>query len=407
MSPEKKRSWLWFVLEWILAPIYCHAVSRLLGDRFVSMQPPQTAKKFATLGLFEQVWSEGNLWEAWARVRQNGGAAGIDGRQIGDVLPVIHDELALLSSQLRAGTYRPQAGLCHEVPKPGATDKRRRLILSTVRDRIVQTAVAQVLARRFEPGFADISFGYREGRGPHEAVKRLRKLLRQQSFDWVVDLDFEKFFDTIPHRLLLRRLSKVLRDRALVQLITHLLCARILHPRARGRKKWVRPRRGVSQGSPLSPVLSNFFLTPLDRQLTQNTSIAPLRYADDIVVLCPDQASAEAALSGIEAFARRNGLKVNQEKTRIADLSREPVVFLGYSFDLRELRPSEESAGRLLFGIEAELSSETAIEEPDAAMESVAAKERGWFDYYRHSDERATDAIRQRLQKRLDSYRKK
>jgi group II intron reverse transcriptase/maturase len=336
--------------------------------------------------LFEEIQALPNLWRAWHRVRENDGAPGPDGRTTATFARHPGEELALLAAELRSGTYRPGPVLAREIPKPGQSGKTRRLLLANVRDRIVQTAVAQVLTPRLDPGFSPISFAYREGRGTQQAILTLKKALASGAGPWVVDLDFRNYFDSIPHDRLLSRLSQVIREAPLLDLIGKLLRPRILLPGGGS----LRARRGVSQGSPLSPLLANFYLTPLDRILEHTAGATPLRYADDLIVLCPDEVAARNILGRIERFAGQNGLELHPEKTRLVDLRQEPVTFLGYACHTDHLAPSPQARDRLLSKVEQALR-------PDSSSPDPGAIEKGWKAYYRHAAAAPLESINEQL----------
>jgi CRISPR-associated protein Cas1 len=217
---------------------------------------------------------------AWSRVRANGGGAGVDGVSIERFGENLLERLAKLRKQINTNTYVPDPLLRIELPRPGKTS--RLLAVPTVRDRVLQTAVAQTLIPILDPLFEEESFAYRPGRSVQDAVKAI-VAARDMGFDHVVDADIQAFFDNIPHPELLARLADVLPDDSLLPLITSWLNVPV-----KNHDGFIRLTCGVPQGSPISPLLSNLYLDAFDEVLGGDSNRRLVRYADDFVILARD-----------------------------------------------------------------------------------------------------------------------
>jgi len=274
--------------------------------------------------LMDKLYRPETLQLAFARVRANRGAAGVDHETIAQFELELEAHLTRLSQELRAGTYRPQNLRRKWVPK-GEGDKRRPLAVPTVRDRVVQTALTLVLQPIFEREFAPSSFGYRPGRSTHDALLRVDEELAQGRL-WVVDADVQSFFDTLPHDRLLDRVKDKVSDGAILKVVHQFLKQGVLDG-----VELIEPESGSAQGSALSPLLANLYLDPLDHKLAE-LGQRMVRYADDFVVLCATQAEAQQALACIQQWVKSAGLTLHPEKTRIVNARHEPFEFLGHRY---------------------------------------------------------------------------
>ncbi len=235
--------------------------------------------------LIDKVYALPNLRAAFAKVKANAGAAGVD-RQTIEMFEIhLEANLEKLSRELREGSYRPQPVRRHWIPKPGKAGERRPLGIPTVRDRVAQGAVRNVIEPIYEKDFAAESYGFRPERGTKDALRRVSELLGE-GYTWVVDADLRSYFDTIPRPRLLERVSQKVSDGRVLKLIQEYLEQPILD----GLKHW-RPESGTPQGAVLSPLLSNIYLDPLDHQMAE-LGYAMVRYADDFVVLCRSEGEA-------------------------------------------------------------------------------------------------------------------
>lgn len=274
------------------------------------------------LPLIEQVVRRENLVAAHARVVRNGGAPGVDGMTVDDLLPYCRQHWARLREQLLSGTYIPQPVRRVEIPKPDGKGVRM-LGIPTVLDRFIQQALLQVLSPLFDPTFSDASYGFRPGRSTHQAVQRARSYIAA-GYRWVVDVDLEKFFDRVNHDVLMARVARRVKDKRVLLLIRRYLRAGMMEDGV------VSPRaEGTPQGGPLSPLLSNILLDEWDREL-ERRGHQFVRYADDCNVYVRSKAAGERVLASLERWlAQRLRLRVNREKSGVArPWSRK---FLGYS----------------------------------------------------------------------------
>jgi len=227
--------------------------------------------------LIDKVYALPNLRKAFARMKANGGAAGVDQVTVEEFERHLEANLEMLAQTLRDGSYRPQAIRRVWIPKPGSKEKRP-LGIPTVRDRVVQAALRAVLEPIFERNFAAQSYGFRPGRGCKEALCRVDTLLKQ-GYSWVVDADLKSYFDTIPHAALLDRVREKVADGKVLGLVAAYLTAQVMETA----KGWT-PEGGTPQGAVISPLLSNIYLDPLDHLLA-GKGYEMVRYAADFVIL--------------------------------------------------------------------------------------------------------------------------
>jgi len=264
------------------------------------------------------------LLQAWERVQENAGCAGADGVSIERFSARLTREIQSLQSALADSTYRPFPLLRIMVEKSPGSTKMRRLLVPAVRDRLLQTAAARRLSASFEEEFLDSSFAYRPGRSVDRAIARVTQL-RDRNFHYVVDADIRNFFDTVPQSTLLSLLAAPNHDPALLSLAELWLRAEYWDgTRIR------RLHKGIAQGSPLSPLLANFFLTDFDAEL-QKTECHLVRYADDFLMLCPSQEAAARSLDLATRWLAARQLYLNTEKTRLTSFAA-GFTFLGAWF---------------------------------------------------------------------------
>ncbi len=274
------------------------------------------------LSLMEQICERENLIRAWDRVRSNGGAPGVDGMTIEQTQGYLREHWPAIRDQLRAGTYRPQPVRRVEIPKP---DGGVRLLgIPTVLDRLIQQAVLQVLSVRWDPTFSESSFGFRPNRSAHQAVAQAQTFLAE-GYEWVVDLDLEKFFDRVNHDILMSRVARRITDKRVLKLIRSYLTAGVLE------NGLVSPSdEGTPQGGPLSPLLSNLLLDDLDKEL-ERRGHKFCRYADDCNIYVRTERSGARVMESVTRFlTRRLKLKVNREKSAVG--RPQERKFLGFRF---------------------------------------------------------------------------
>lgn len=270
-------------------------------------------------GLLEQALSRENMAAAWKRVKANKGSAGVDGLTIEQTVEHLKTHWPRIRSELLNGTYRPQAVRRVEIPKP--TGGTRELGVPTVVDRLIQQALLQVLQPIIDPTFSEFSYGSRPGRSAHDAVRQAQRYA-QDGYQVVVDLDLEKFFDTVNHDILMDRLARRIADTAALRLIRRYLQAGIMADGVAMARE-----DGVPQGSPLSPLLANVLLDEVDRALHQRGHRFA-RYVDDCNVYVRSQKAGARVLRWMRKLYMQLHLRVNETKTEVG-----PVFgrkFLGY-----------------------------------------------------------------------------
>lgn len=330
--------------------------------------------------LFDKVFSERNLLAACQQVAQKKGAPGVDHVTTTEFVGQIPESLWQLSDALQGGTYRPQEIRRVHIPKPG-TNETRPLGIPTVRDRVVQTAVVNVIEPIFERDFAEHSYGFRPGRGCRDALRRVDQLLKE-GYTYVVDADLKGYFDSIPHDRLMTLLKTKIADGSLLSLIESFLKAGILE----GMSSWI-PESGAPQGAVLSPLLSNVYLDPLDHLMAQ-AGYEMVRYADDFVILCRTAEDASRALELVQQWTTDNGLTLHPTKTRIVDSGSVSFGFLGYEFRWVKRWPRKKSVQKLKDSIRQKTKRTNGNSLP-CIVTNVNSTLRGWFIYFQHGSYRS------------------
>lgn len=272
--------------------------------------------------LLEVILSPDNMNKAYKAVVRNKGKGGIDKMSCEQLLPWLLANKDELIRSLLDGTYRPNPVRRVEIPK--GNGKMRLLGIPTVVDRMVQQAINQVLTIIYEPQFSKRSFGFRPRRGCLSALQEVRKTV-DEGYKYVVDLDLERFFDTVNHSKLIELLSRTIKDGRVVSLIHKYLRSGVID-----KGLWHASEEGTPQGGPLSPLLSNIMLNELDKELARRGHPF-VRYADDAMIFCKSKRAAERVKSSITNFIEgKLFLKVNKEKTVVSNIR--GVKYLGYSF---------------------------------------------------------------------------
>lgn len=343
--------------------------------------------------LIDKVYAPLNLFTASRKVTGKRKAAGVDGQSCEAFEEHLLVETRRLSEEIRTGSYRPNAVRRVHIPKPGRPNETRPLGIPTVRDRVVQRAIVNVIEPILDHQFHERSFGFRHGRGAHDALRIVEQKL-QAGCVYVVDADLKGYFDTIPKDRLLALVQEHISDSRMLHLIKLFLDQNILEEL----REWT-PVAGVPQGAVLSPVMSNLYLNPLDHQMADN-GFEMVRYADDFVVLCRSQSEAETALQMITAWVETAGLTLHPTKTKIVDSRVESFAFLGYSFRGDQIYPRRESLAKMKTRIK-ELTPRRrpgSIERIAAELTSVL---RGWFGYFRHCRWTIFKALDAKIRSRL------
>ena len=352
--------------------------------------------------VMDKVYAPATLAAAWAKVRANGGAAGVDRQSIERFATHADEYLAELSRALRAGDYRPAAIRRVEIPK--GDGGMRPLGIPTVKDRIAQTAVKFVLEPILDARFHPASFGFRPGRGAKDALRVVDRLVKS-GHCFVVDADLKSYFDTIPHDRLIERLRARVSDGRILDLVQAWLNQEIVAECGR----WT-PAGGTPQGAVISPLLANLYLHPLDERMAAH-DLAMVRYADDFVVLCDSMEKAQEALALIRAFANANGLTLHPDKTHIGDcrIKGQGFEFLGYRFEAGHRFVRKKSLLRLRDRIRAKTkrTSGQSLARTIAALNPML---KGWFGYFKHATSGLKDVdafVRRRLRAMLRKQAKR
>ena len=347
--------------------------------------------------LYDKVWRNDVLWEAWSQVKANRGAPGVDSETIEGIVLCGEEEqmLSQLQEQLRGQNYRFDPVRRVDIPKPkGGT---RPLGIATVRDRVVQTAMKLVLEPIFEADFHPCSYGYRPQRSAKMASVAIREDLYARAWG-VVEIDFRSYFTTIPHDKLMILIKQRVVDGSMLRLIKQSLTVEVAY-----QGKMEPTAVGVPQGSPISPLYSNIYLNLLDqvwhkRGYPEKLGASLHRYADDAILVC--RKSAEQALEAFAAIASRMGLTINREKTRITKLT-EGFDFIGFQFVKRRSPKSGKWSIYIFPSKVAQRNIRRRIKyftkrrvpmTPVEFVEQVNQTVRGWVNYFRHTN--ASQAFR-------------
>lgn len=332
-----------------------------------------------TEGLLEQILTPENLDLAYRQVKRNKGAGGIDGMQVDELLPFLTEHQNELVQALRDGKYRPSPVRRVEIPKENG--KTRKLGIPTVVDRLIQQAICQILTPIYEQKFSDNSYGFRPQRSAHDALRKCQTNI-SDGYKYVVDMDLEKYFDTVNQSKLIQILSATIKDGRVISLIHKFLLAGVMVG-----GMFEDSPEGVPQGGPLSPLLGNVMLNECDREL-ERRGHRFVRYADDLMIFCKSKKAAKRTLEKILPFIEgKLFLKVNREKTKVAHVNF--VKYLGYSFYVYRgegrLRIHPKSIAKLKDKIREVTgrSNGMGIEERKARLNSIV---RGWMNYFKLAD---------------------
>jgi len=328
--------------------------------------------------LIDKVWKRENLQSAITQVVRNRGGAGVDGRSCEGYLKTAPERLPRLQELLRTGRYTPPPVKRVWIPKLGSKELRP-LGIPTVEDRVVQTAVRNVIEPIFENVFAEHSYGFRPGRGAKDALRRVDQLLKAGR-NWVVDADLKGYFDSIPQDKLLAAVAEHISDGAVIELIEKMLRQGMME----SGKGWQPTQTGTPQGAVVSPLLANIYLNPLDH-LMAGGKRDMVRYADDFVVLCQSEEEARKVLEDLRQWVEAAGLTLHPTKTRIVDASQNGGFdFLGYHFERGRRWPRQKSMDKS----KETIRSKTGRLNPrplGVIVKDVNRSLTGWFEYFKHS----------------------
>ena len=350
------------------------------GQTFIGITENNAfSKDQSEYGMLGYILSPTNLNKAYLKVMRNKGAGGVDKMEVESLKDyLVENKEALIQSILR-GKYRPNPVRRVLIPKENGS--KRQLGIPTVVDRVIQQSIYQILSPVYEPQFSENSYGFRPKRNAHDALKKCREYITD-GYRYAVDMDLEKFFDTVSHSKLTEVLSKTIKDGRVISLIHKYLNAGVM---TEGRHE--PSEQGVPQGGPLSPLLGNIMLNELDREL-ERRGHKFVRYADDMVILCKSRRSAERTMKNIIPFIEgKLFLKVNREKSKVSYVR--DVKFLGYSFYVYRgkgrLRIHPKSVLKMKAKIKM-LTSRSNGWGNELRKEALRQYIRGWVQYFKLAD---------------------
>jgi RNA-directed DNA polymerase len=350
--------------------------------------------------LIDKVYRKESLRSAYYQVWRNGGSAGIDGQSVRQFEAREEQNLDQLSQELLNQSYQPAAVKRVWIPKPGSTEKRP-LGIPVVRDRVVQTALRNVIEPIFERDFAEHSYGFRPRRGAKDALRRVEELLNK-GCHWVVDADIKGYFDSIPHAKLMAKVAAKISDGRTLKLTESYLKAGVMEQC----KGWEAREQGTPQGGVVSPLLANIYLDELD-WLIAKAGMEMTRYADDFVVQCRTQAEAQQALELISQWMQQAQLQLHPQKTKIIDATQAGgFEFLGYHFERGKKWPRTKSVLKLREAIRKRTRRSNGYS-LETIIKGINPILRGWYNYFRHGNIYTLKALDSWVRGRLRSILRK
>jgi len=360
------------------------------GERSVEASPAQDSGKsdVGTQSVWEAVFERMNMQTALKRVESNKGAAGVDGMEVDELRDYLKEHWLEVQEALERGTYRPSPVRRVEIPKPDGGV--RQLGIPTGLDRLLQQAIAQVLTPMFEVVFSPHSYGFRPGRSAHQTVQQAQAYI-VEGYEWVVDIDIEKFFDRVNHDMLtlaphcvrcsagVARVARVVKDKRVLKLIRAYLNSGVMVNGV-----VMETEEGTPQGGPLSPLLSNIMLDDLDKELEQRGHKF-VRYADDCNIYVKTPRAGERVLEGVKQFLEKKlKLKVNPKKSKVQKATQ--AKFLGFSFWKRKrevyIRIANRTKERFMEKMR-NLTRRTRSGKLEDILWEVNQYTRGWMAYFR------------------------
>lgn len=327
--------------------------------------------------LLEKILNKDNMNTAYKKVFSNKGAGGVDGVTVEELFDYIRKNWNSISDSIRQRTYKPLPVRRVEIPKPNGGV--RNLGIPTVMDRVIQQAIVQIISPMCEPKFSDFSYGFRPNRSCEMAIRKLLEYLNE-GYEWIVDIDLEKFFDNVPQDKLMSLVHDIIKDGDTESLIRKYLKAGVMTQQGLEQTE-----KGTPQGGNLSPLLSNIMLNELDKEL-ERRGLHFTRYADDCVIAVRSEASAKRVMRTVtDWITRKLGLKVNMTKTHITRPNKLKYLGFGFYKDSKakewKCRPHEESVKKLKIKLK-ELTCRKMPGRVTEKIKKINQVTRGWINYY-------------------------
>lgn len=324
-----------------------------------------------TTHLLERILTPENLNAAWDKVRKNKGAAGIDGITIDQFVAHFKVQGKGLIEEIRQGRYQPYPVKRVYIDKDDGS--QRGLGIPTVFDRVIQQAIVLQLTPIFDPHFSEYSYGFRTGHSQHQAVRQVQAYV-SEGRRIAVDVDLSKFFDRVNHDALMSKLGQQIRDKRLLKLIARYLRAGVVEDGV-----LQETREGVPQGGPLSPLLSNIVLDPLDKEL-EKRGHKFARYADDFIILVHSKRAGDRVLTSVTNFVERKlKLKVNEQKSRVVKTHQ--CKFLGFSFTGKHIDWHPKALAKFKYNVKAITGRSRGVSFA-VMIKELTQYLRGWINYY-------------------------
>lgn len=327
--------------------------------------------------LLEKILDKRNMNEAYKKVCANKGAGGVDGMELSELDGYIRENWDSIKEQIRKRSYKPQPVRRVEIPKPNGS--KRNLGIPTVMDRVIQQGIAQVISPICEPLFSEYSYGFRPNRSCEMAIREMLMFLNE-GYEWIVDIDLEKFFDNVPQDKLMSLVHNIINDGDTESLIRKYLKAGVM---VQGR--YEKTEQGTPQGGNLSPLLSNIMLNELDKEL-EKRGLRFVRYADDCVIAVRSEASAKRVMYSITDWIERKlGLRVNAEKTHITRPGKLKYLGFGFYKDSKtkewKCRPQKESVQKFKRKLK-KLTNRSRSMALTVRIQQLNRVIRGWINYF-------------------------
>src|SRR5690625_4439258 len=330
--------------------------------------------------LMERILSRGNLLSALKRVERNKGSHGVDGMSVQNLRAHILEHWESMRIELLKGTYEPQAVRRVEIPKP---DGGVRLLgIPTVTDRVIQQAIAQVLTPIFDSQFSDNSYGFRPRRYAEMAILKALDYMND-GYEWIVDIDLERFFDTVNHDRLMNLISRTIDDGEVISLIRKYLVSGV-----QIKDEYKETKIGTPQGGNLSPLLSNIMLNELDKEL-ESRGLRFVRYADDCIIMVKSEMAAKRVMRTVTHYIEEKlGLIVNMTKSKVTKPNNPEMKFLGFGFfrdyqsKLYKAKPHAKSVDNFKYKLK-QLTRKYWSVDTKYQVERINQLIRGWINYFK------------------------